>query len=108
MPKTPDDVFNAMPEAFKPEKAGSVEMVLQFDLSGDHGGNWVVEIGNGECKTRSGTANKPVTKIHTSDADFMALFNRDLNAVAAYMSGRVRVEGDVVAIMNLLSFFELP
>ncbi|MBN1317901.1 MAG: SCP2 sterol-binding domain-containing protein [Anaerolineales bacterium] len=108
MPKTPDDVFNAMPGAFKPEKAGSVEMNLQFDLSGDTGGKWVVEIVSGECKTRSGTTSSPVAKIQTSDTDFMALFNKNLNAVAAYMSGRVRVDGDVIAIMNLLSFFELP
>jgi putative sterol carrier protein len=38
----------------------------------------------------------------------VAVFNGSLNAVAAYMSGRVQVDGDVTAIMNLLSFFEMP
>lgn len=108
MPNTPDDIFNAMPGAFLPDKAGQTEMNLQFDISGDDGGKWVVEITGGECRTRKGTVTKPKATIKTSDADMMALFYHELNAVAAYMSGRVRVDGDVVAIMNLLSFFKLP
>ena len=46
--------------------------------------------------------------ITASAEDLVAIFDSSLNAVAAYMSGRVQVIGDVTAIMNLLSFFEMP
>ena len=105
---TPKKVFEAMPDAYNPEKAGPAEMSLQFDLSGDLGGNWVVEIEKGTCRTHQGEIKDPIATICTSDQDFLALFQGRLNAVAAYMSGRVRVDGNVVAIMNLLSFFDLP
>ena len=108
MPDTPQQVFDAMPGAFRPEKAGSAEMLLQFSLTGNHGGDWTIDIANGRCQTHSGPATDPLATISASDQDFMALFRGDLNAVAAYMSGRVQVQGDVTAIMNLLSFFELP
>lgn len=108
MPATPQEVFDAMPAAFLPEKAGPVEMLLQFSLTGDQGGDWTVEIGGGRCQTHPGPADRPLAVITTSDRDFLALFQGELNAVAAYMSGRVKVDGNVTAIMNLLAFFEMP
>jgi len=105
---TPEQVFDVMPAAFKPGKAGSAELALQFSLSGDLGGEWGVEIGNGACQISKGQIENPVATIRSSDQDFVAIFDGSLNAVAAYMSGRIKVSGDVTAIMNLLSFFEMP
>jgi putative sterol carrier protein len=90
------------------QQAGPVNLVLQFDLTGDDGGEWVVEIADGVCSTRRGETEDPTATIRTSAKDFIALFMGELNAVAAYMNGRVQVAGDVTAIMNLLSFFDLP
>jgi putative sterol carrier protein len=108
MPATPQQIFKAMPAAFRPEKAGPVELALQFNLTGDLGGEWGVEISNGACQTSSGQVKDPIATISSNAQDFVAIFDGSLNAVAAYMSGRIQVAGDVTAIMNLLSFFELP
>lgn len=108
METTPDAVFNSMPDAFQAAIAGPVKLLLQFDLTGESGGEWVVEIANGICTTHRGEVENPTATIRTSTQDFVALFSGDLNAVAAYMSGRVKVAGDVTAIMNLLSFFDIP
>ena len=105
---TPQEIFDAMPNAFLPEKAGTVELDLLFNLSGDQGGDWVVKIADGKCHTEVGKTDHPMATISTSAEDFLALFQGELNAVAAYMAGRVKVVGDVTAIMNLLSFFEWP
>lgn len=108
MASTPQEIFDAMPGAFRPDKAGSAELSLQFDIRGEAGGEWAVEIASGTCRTWSGRAKEPIATIRSSDSDIVAVFGGSLNAVAAYMSGRVQVDGDVTAIMNLLSFFEMP
>jgi len=105
---TPKEIFEAMPNAFIAEKAGPAELDLQFNLSGDQAGDWAVQISNGTCATFEGQVENPLATISISTEDFLALFQGELNAVAAYMAGRVKVTGDVMAIMNLLSFFELP
>ncbi len=105
---TPQQIFDAMPGAFRPDKAGPVELSLQFDITGSAGGEWAVAIANGECRTWAGSAEDATAAIRASDDDIVAIFTGNLNAVAAYMSGRVQVDGDVTAIMNLLSFFEIP
>ena len=105
---TPQQVFDAMPAAFQPKKAGPVELALNFALRGDLGGEWGVCIEEGACHITEGQVQDPAATIRAGAQDFVAIMNRDLNAVAAYMSGRVRVTGDVTAIMNLLSFFDFP
>ena len=108
MPTTPQQIFAAMPNAFRPDKAGPIALTIQFNLSGEKGGEWGVTIEHGVCRTIAGQTADPVATITASAEDLVAIFDGSLNAVAAYMSGRVQVEGDVTAIMNLLSFFEMP
>ena len=108
MPATPQQVFDAMPAAFRPDKAGAAHLALQFILEGDLGGEWSVRISNGTCQVTNDRMKNPTATIRSSAEDFVAIFDGSLNAVAAYMSGRVQVDGDVTGIMNLLSFFEMP
>ena len=105
MSTTPQEIFNQMSDAFQPQIAGSAEMQLQFSLSGNQGGDWKVEIGNGTCQVSQDRLENPLATIHMRDQDFIGVFSGKLNAVAAFMSGKIRIDGDVTAIMNLLSFF---
>jgi hypothetical protein len=46
---TIDKLMSLMPKAFVPEKAGDLEAVIQFNLSGEGGGDWAVTISEGSC-----------------------------------------------------------
>ena len=46
------EMMEAMPGAFLPEKAGNSKALIQLALSGDDGGNWVIDIANGQCQVR--------------------------------------------------------
>ncbi len=105
---TPQAVFDALPDSFQPQKAGAAQLALQFELSGEQGGEWGISIADGVCQTSVGRVKNPVATIKMSDRDFVSIFTGKQNAVAAYMTGRIKVSGDVTAIMNLLSFFKLP
>ena len=41
---TIERLMSLMPKAFVPEKAGDLEAVIQFNLSGEGGGDWAVTI----------------------------------------------------------------
>ena len=56
---TIDQVMNAMPGAFLPEKAGDMNAIIQYHLSGDEAGDWVVRIGEGACQVEQGTVEDP-------------------------------------------------
>ena len=43
------EIFQRMPEQFDSEKAGDFEATIQFDLSGDEGGEWYVVVADGNA-----------------------------------------------------------
>ncbi len=64
---TPQQIFDSMPQALVPEKAGSTKATIQFDLSGDQGGKWWVKIHDGQAE--SGHGDAPETPQLTLMAD---------------------------------------
>ena len=89
-------VFARMPEAFRPEKAGGVDVLFQFSISGPGGGDWTVAVKDGARKVEAGKAEKPTTTIKMADEDFLALIAGKLDGMQAYGSGKLKVEGDIM------------
>lgn len=109
MPKitNPQDVFDAMPAHFKPEQAGDVEATVQFDLSGDGGGQWHAVVAGGQLSVQPGPASDPNATISATAADFLALANGDLKPMPAFMTGKIKVKGNTALLMKLQSLFSL-
>jgi len=91
-------VFDRMPEAFQADKAAGVDVVFQYRISGPSGGDWYAMIKDGTCavKEKEGTHESPTTTILMSDENFLSLIKGALNAMQAYTSGKLRIEGDLM------------
>jgi NAD(P)-dependent dehydrogenase (short-subunit alcohol dehydrogenase family)/acyl dehydratase/putative sterol carrier protein len=89
-------VFENMPRAFKADAATGVEVVFQFSISGEGGGDWYTEIKGGTCKVESGISPKPTSTIIMSSVDFLEMITGKLSAMQAYTSGKLKVEGDLM------------
>lgn len=60
----------------------------------------------GEARVEKGTAANPVATIVMSSGDMVQLFRGQLDAIQAFFSGRLRVEGNIFeaqALASLLS-----
>ncbi len=101
------ELIEGMPSAFLPEKAGAAKALIALDLNGDGGGQWVVDVVDGECDVREGTAEKPDVTVSMEAGDFVDLIRGKLNAVQAFMTGRIKVSGNVGAVMQMMNWFEL-
>ncbi len=75
--------------------------VYQFCLSGKNGGDFYAEVVDGEGEVREGLAESPSITISMSDNDFDALIAGKLNAVTAFMSGKISIQGDMMLAMKL-------
>ncbi|MBV9009370.1 MAG: SCP2 sterol-binding domain-containing protein [Verrucomicrobia bacterium] len=91
---TPQEVFNAMREAFQPEKARGVHAGYQFNISGPHGGEWWIEVHDGKFKMGHGRIENPSVTLAASDKDWVALSNDQLSGIWATLTGRLKVRGD--------------
>jgi putative sterol carrier protein len=109
MPKVtnPQEVFDAMPAHFKPEEAGDINATVQIDLSGDGGGQWHAVVADGKLTVEHGAAAQPNITITTSTANFLALVNGELKPMPAFMTGKVKVKGNVGLLMKMQSLFSM-
>lgn len=84
-----------------PEKVAGMNAVFQFDLSGENGGVWHVELANGDGHVAEGPAENPGVTIAMAAEDFVALTEGRLDGTMAFMSGKLKVKGDMGLAMKL-------
>ena len=84
-----------------PGRLGIEQATFQFVLTGERGGAWVLSVAGGLAELREGRAERPDVTVELSEADFQELVAGRLGAVAAFMSGRLRIRGDLGLAMRL-------
>jgi putative sterol carrier protein len=100
------EVVAKMSERFNSEKAADLSATLQFDLSGENGGLYWVKISAGTCETGTGAVDNPQMTLKASGDDFYALATGKLNAMQAFMMGKIKVT-DVQMGMKVMQIFAL-
>ena len=94
-------IFDALPERFNAATAGTWKSVIQFNIAGDKGGNFTVDIGDGACKVSEGTADSPSATITTDDATWMGVVGGTVNPMTAFTLGKLKVSGNMGDVMKL-------
>jgi putative sterol carrier protein len=98
--KTPKEFFEKiLPTKFKPDKAEGFDAVAQINLVGANGGNWIITI---KIDAKEGVAANPDITLKMADTDFVALVNGKLNAVTAFMTGKLEFNGSMATGLKLL------
>jgi 3-hydroxy-3-methylglutaryl CoA synthase/NAD(P)-dependent dehydrogenase (short-subunit alcohol dehydrogenase family)/putative sterol carrier protein len=98
-------IFDKMASSFKADAAAGVDVIFQFTISGDGGGDWNCVIKDGTCAIDTGIHEKPVCTIKMTDGDFMAMMGGKLPAMQAFTSGKLKIEGDVMKSQLLEKLF---
>lgn len=84
-----------------PERAKTINAVYQFDISGPNGGTWTVSLKPDNVGVTAGAAAAAGCTISMTDKDFVDLVTGKLQAQAAFMSGKLKIKGDMSLAMKL-------
>ena len=100
-----DQAVAALAANVDSKRLAGVKATVLFDLSGEEGRQYTAQIDDGQFTLLEEDAPTPDVTIRMKGADFLAMVNGTLNPIAAFMQGRIRVEGDMALAMQLQALF---
>ncbi len=98
-------VFEEMPNRLNKDAASGLNAVYQFDMTGEGGGKWYASIANDRCEVKEGSHPSPNITITSSAQDYLDIVNGKLNPQMAFMTGKLRIAGDMGLALKLQSLF---
>jgi putative sterol carrier protein len=104
---TIEELMNRMPKAFLPDKAVDVEAVIQYHLTGEEAGDWVVKIGDGKCEVERGTTENATMTLRADSQDYKDIILGNLDPMTAFMQQKVKLTGNLNMALGLTKYFKL-
>jgi putative sterol carrier protein len=102
MPGSPREFFETLETRVDPARAAGLNASYLFEIDG--AGTWLVEVDDGKVNV-SENGGEADTTISTSADTFMKIANGEQNPTSAYMSGKLKVNGDLGQAMKLQKLF---
>ena len=99
-------VFNHE-KAFMPEKAAGLEAIVQYHLTGDEGGDFIIQIKDDKCSVNEGVAEDPVMTMTADGIYFRDVLLGKEDGMKGFMEGKLQLAGDLNLAMKLTSFFKM-
>ena len=99
------ETFETMEKLFNPAAAAGMNKTIQWNISGDEAGKWAFKIANQTCELILGGVEKPDLTMMMSDKDWLAITERRLDPMNAFMTGKVKTAGDMMLAMRLQQLF---
>jgi len=107
VPDTAEKLIEGMPLAFDPVAAGDLRAEIQFDISGEGGGKWVVSIAQETCEVRRGESVNPSLTVESPGDVWVKIARGEMDRPKALMQGLYKVRGDMKILARMPRLFGL-
>lgn len=107
-----DEIFNRMATHFRSDKASDTEAVIHWRIGGRADGGhdeFETVISGGACDAHRGFQHQGARVTFTiGGPDFLRLVSGNADGPALFMSGKLKLEGDMIFAASAASLFEIP
>jgi putative sterol carrier protein len=103
MPGTVQEFFETLPSRADTSKTAGMNNSYAFDIEG--AGQWTVKVTDGNVSVEDGVADGVDCTISASQEIFGKIIAGEQNPTSAYMTGKLKLKGDMGAAMKLQKLF---
>jgi putative sterol carrier protein len=96
------EFFEGLPERVPADRIAGMNNTYVFDIEG--AGTWRVAIADGSIDVTEGEGDADVT-FSSSEESFEKIVSGEQNPTTAYMTGKLKIKGDMGAAMKLQKLF---
>jgi len=96
------EFFDGLESSVDETKTAGMNNSYLFDIDG--AGQWVVRVEDGKVSVSEGTGEADTT-IQATEENFLAISRGELNPTTAYMTGKLKIKGDMGAALKLQKLF---
>ncbi|XP_060521802.1 hydroxysteroid dehydrogenase-like protein 2 [Cylas formicarius] len=95
-------IFNAIKSNISAETVSKTQAVYEFVVTGDEAGKWYIDLKTGEGACGQGEPpSQPDATLTMDSKNFFSLFSGKLKPATAYMTGKLKVKGNLQQVMKL-------
>ena len=93
------EFFESLPDRVDPERIDGLEHTYLFDIAGE--GRWLVDVRDKKVTVTEDPDGSADVEFKMSAETFERIRTRKQNPMTAYMTGKLKVNGDIRAAMAL-------
>jgi putative sterol carrier protein len=102
MAQSAKEFFEGLETSVDPARTAGMTNTYLFEVDGKQ---WTVAVDDGAVKVTEGDAGGSDVAITTSEDTFQKIASGEQNPTSAYMTGKIKVKGDMGAAMKLQKLF---
>jgi putative sterol carrier protein len=104
-----DEIFARMGAHIRSDRARDLHAVVHWRLSGEAGfDSYETTISHGSCTVSRELKGRPRVTLTIAPADFFRLITHQATPAVLFVTGRIKVKGDLAFAAGLIGFFDLP
>jgi putative sterol carrier protein len=107
-----DEIFRRMHAHYRSEQAAKVRAVVHWRFTGGAGEDgydrYESVLADGQCTVNTVRTQDPRCTVTIDPTDFLRLVTNNASAPVLFMTGKVKIKGDLAFAAGITSLFDLP
>jgi putative sterol carrier protein len=107
-----EGIFDQMEEHFDADGAKDIDAIVDWKIfDRPEGGydHWRIEIADGQCRVHAEPDERPArVTFRVKPVDFLKLVTGNASGPQMFITGKLKIEGDLMFAARVQGFFEIP
>jgi putative sterol carrier protein len=106
-----NEIFSRMEQHFRPERAANVDAVIHWRIGGGPGGSedhYEVVVRDGSLSYTGEPSEEPRVTFRMDGATFLRLVTGNASGPMLFMTGKLKIEGDMMFAPQVQGLFQIP